>query len=110
MEIDIDKLTEAELLDLNHRIVARLRFLRDMRAHSNMLEFKIGDRVAFVTDGRSPVVGMLIRYNKKSVTVVTEQGERWNVAPSLLRKAEVSENGVPAAIPLLRLLQENAGS
>lgn len=27
MKIDIDKLTEAELIDLNNRIVARLRFL-----------------------------------------------------------------------------------
>jgi len=27
MKIDIDKLTEAELIDLNNRIVERLRFL-----------------------------------------------------------------------------------
>ena len=44
MQIDIDKLTEAELIDLNHRIVARLRFLSQMQAHARMLEFKIGDR------------------------------------------------------------------
>ena len=47
MKIDIDQLTEAELIDLNHRIVARLRFLQQMRAHVEMLEFKIGDRVTF---------------------------------------------------------------
>jgi ribosomal protein S17 len=45
MKIDIDQLTEAELIDLNHRIVERLRFLQQMRAHWEMLEFKIGDRV-----------------------------------------------------------------
>jgi hypothetical protein len=28
MEIDIDKLNEEELIDLNNRIVARLRFLK----------------------------------------------------------------------------------
>ena len=28
MPIDIDLLTESELIDLNHRIVARLQFLR----------------------------------------------------------------------------------
>ena len=32
MKIDIDRLTEDELVDLNHRIVARLRFLHQMRA------------------------------------------------------------------------------
>jgi hypothetical protein len=42
-KIDIDKLSEAELIDLNHRIVERLRFLSQMRAHSQMLDFKIGD-------------------------------------------------------------------
>lgn len=35
--IDIDRLTEAELFDLNHRIVARLKFLQQMRAHAGML-------------------------------------------------------------------------
>ena len=44
MTIDIDKLNEDELIDLNNRIVARLRFLNQMRAHSQMLDFRIGDR------------------------------------------------------------------
>lgn len=33
MRIDIDQLSEAELIDLNNRIVARLPFLQQMRAH-----------------------------------------------------------------------------
>jgi hypothetical protein len=45
MPIDIDKLTESELVDLNHRIVARLRFLQQMRAHTSMLAFSLGERV-----------------------------------------------------------------
>jgi hypothetical protein len=31
---------------------------------------------------------VLIKYNKKSVTVLTDDGRRWNVAPGLLRRAE----------------------
>lgn len=54
MNIDIDKLTEEELIDLNNRVVARLRFLNQMRAHSQMLDFRIGDHVTFQPDGRSP--------------------------------------------------------
>ena len=38
MSIDIDGLTEAELIDLHHRIAERLRFLQQMRAHAQMLE------------------------------------------------------------------------
>jgi hypothetical protein len=87
MKIDIDQLSEAELIDLNNRIVARLRFLQQMRAHVEMLEFKIGDRVTFRPPGQGPVEGMLTRYNKKTVTVVTDEGRQWNVSPTFLSKA-----------------------
>jgi len=50
-----------------------------------MLEFTIGERVWFQTDVRR-VEGVLVRYNKKSVTVVTDDGERWNVAPGFLQR------------------------
>jgi hypothetical protein len=87
MRIDIDRLTEAELIDLNNRIVERLRFLNQMKAHSRMLEFRIGDRVMFQPEGRPPVTGMLTRYNRKTVTVITDDGQHWNVAPIFLRTA-----------------------
>jgi hypothetical protein len=92
MEVNLDKLTEAELIALNHRIVERLRFLQQSRAHAYMLEFKIGDRVTFQPDGQPPVTGMLTRYNKKTVTVITDEGQHWNVAPSFLRKADAGGN------------------
>jgi hypothetical protein len=103
MKINIDELTEAELIDLNHRIVERLRFLNQMRAHGQMLEFKIGDRVTFQPGGHPPVVGMLTRYNRKTVTIITDDGQHWNVSPSLLRKAESPRNadsGKANVIPL----------
>jgi len=91
MNIDIDKLTEPELIDLNHRIVARLRLLNQMRAHVEMLDFKIGDRVTFHPPGHGPLTGMLTRYNKKTVTVITDDGRQWNVSPSFLDKARASQ-------------------
>ena len=89
MKIDIDRLTKAELIDLNNRVVERLRFLHQMRSHAEMLEFRIGDRVEFQPEGHPLVVGMLTRYNKKTVTVITDAGQRWNVAPHFLRRASV---------------------
>ena len=71
--MDISKLSEKELRDLNHEIVERLRFLQQTRAHKVMLNFNIGAAVCFGTDG-----GV--------VTVVTQEGARWNVSPSLLAK------------------------
>ncbi len=65
MPIDIDSLTEAELIDLNNRIVERLRFMHQARSHKRMLDFKIGDRVSFQPEGRGMIVGILTRYNKR---------------------------------------------
>lgn len=79
--INIDQLTEAELVDLNHRIVERLRFLQHMRAHGAMMKFSIGQRVVFDAPGQPQVTGVLVKYNKKTVTVVTDEGVRWNVSP-----------------------------
>ena len=106
MRIDIDKLTEAELIDLNHRIVERLRFLSQMRAHARMLEFKIGDRVSFQPEGQREVVGMLTRYNRKTVTVITDDGRRWNVSPTLLRRAD-DAHGVRDPAPNVAPLRRN---
>lgn len=103
MKIEIDKLSEQELIDLNNRIVERLRFLSQMRAHSQMLNFKIGDRVTFKPEGSLPVVGMLTRHNRKTVTVITDNGQHWNVAPGLLRKAEspqAKDTGNPKVVRL----------
>ena len=105
MKIDIDRLGEAELIDLNHRIVERLRFLSQMRAHSQMLDYKIGERVTFHPDGHPPLAGIVTRYNRKTVTVITDTGQHWNVAPGLLRRAESRERtdtGNAKVVPINR--------
>lgn len=103
MTIDIDKLTEAELIDLNRRIIERLRLLDQMRAHGQMLEFKVGDRVRFQPTGRDVVEGMLTRYNRKTVTVITDDGHQWNVAPGFLSKAVRSSGDSHAGTSALQL-------
>ena len=103
MTIDIDRRTEAELRDLNHRIVARLRLMGQVRAHQAMLEFRIGDRVCFHPDGRGPIEGMLTRYNRKTVTVITDAGEQWNVAPALLRRPVSAAPASPPASGVIAL-------
>ncbi|WP_145280671.1 hypothetical protein [Pirellulimonas nuda] len=96
MPIDIDGLTEADLIDLNHRIVERLRFLQQARTHRAMLRFRIGERVTF-DDGGAPVVGVVTRYNKKSVSLVDSVGRRWTVAPQLLSPVDAPADQVVEA-------------
>ena len=90
--IDIDQLSEKELIALNRRIVERLKFLEAMRCHTEMMMFKIGEKVWFESKGRRKIMGTLVKYNQKTVTVITEQGEHWNVSPHLLFK--VSDGAV----------------
>lgn len=88
VKIDIDKLSLEELVDLNHRIVERLKFLESMHHHAEMMKFSIGDKVTFEPPGRPRQIGTLAKYNKKSVTVITDSGQKWTVAPELISKAK----------------------
>lgn len=86
MKIDIDSLSYDELVELNHQIVERLKFLDQMHAHKEMMQFSPGDQVSFEPPGKKEQFGTLVKYNKKTVTVITEAGQKWNVSPHLLRK------------------------
>lgn len=86
MPIDIDNLSEAELVDLNHRVVSRLKLLHEMKLHSRMLDFSIGEKVSFQPEGHEVLFGIITKYNRKTVTIITESGQQWNVAPVFLRK------------------------
>jgi hypothetical protein len=87
MDIDLNGYSEAELVDLNHRIVERIRVLRQGRYRESLAKFNVGDRVSFNPDCGHEVLGTVVRINTKSVTVVSTDGTSWRVAPGLLNKA-----------------------
>jgi hypothetical protein len=103
MAIDIDQLSEAELVDLNRRIVERLRLLAQVRAHTEMLRFKVGDRVSFRPEGRGPVQGMLTRYNRRTVTIIADDGQQWNVSPGLVTEVAAARGGTRAGSNVIAL-------
>jgi len=102
MQIDIDKLNEAQLLELNHRIIERLRFLQQMRAHSAMLKLSIGERVAFLDHGGEQKRGCVVRYNRKTVTVLTDDGMQWRISPGMLCKIQPEKEIVGNVVTLPR--------
>jgi len=103
MAIDIDRLTERELFDLHNRIVARLKFLQQMHAHASMLTFSLGERVSFQPRGRPTLFGIITKYNRKSVTVITEGGQQWTVSPMNLNKISPVQEAAPEIAQLLLL-------
>ena len=88
MKIDLESINYDELVALNHKIVERLKFLDAVNAHKEMMQFAPGDQVSFEPPGRGKQFGTLVKYNKKTVTVITENGQKWNVSPHLLRKVK----------------------
>ncbi len=83
MTIDLKKMSTDELVALNHRIVERLKYLESVQTYKSMRAFNIGAKVSFESrEGRE--LGTLVKYNRKTVTVITEGGIRWNISPHLL--------------------------
>jgi hypothetical protein len=81
----IKRLGEEDLLYLNRLIVEQLKLISQARATTLMTSFTKGDRVGFqAPDGRIQE-GMVLRLNMKTVSVVTADGQQWNVAPGLLQ-------------------------
>jgi len=93
MDIDIDSLSYDELAELNQKVVQRLKFLDSMHTHSEMMRFDPGDQVCFEAPGRGKQFGTLVKHNKKTVTVVTESGQKWNISPHLLSKIKPIRSG-----------------
>lgn len=84
----ISRLNEADLRFLNQIIVQRLRLLAQARTTMYMAEFTPGDRVRFMTREGEFVDGFVQRLNHKSVSVIDDEGGRWNVSPGLLQKVD----------------------
>lgn len=103
VNIDIEKLTKAELIALNHRIVERLKTMDKLSDLAQMLQFHAGDRVTFQPDGLDMLRGTVIKCNQKTVTVLTEGGQQWKVSPGLLQKEEKARTSDGAAANVLRL-------
>ena len=81
----LDLLTEEELVQLNHVIIARLRLMQQIRSHGQMMNFRIGQRVHFTSADGQLIRGIVKSHNRKSVTVLTETQLAWRVSPGLLR-------------------------
>lgn len=90
MVIDLTKLCEDELIELNQRIVERLQLIRSAKSLTQLAKFSVGMVVDFDTDDGRRMRGTVARLNRRTVTIVTASG-RWRVSPSLLRAVDTSQ-------------------
>lgn len=99
-QIDLTKLSIDELIELNRQIVARVKHLRQKESYQALAKFHLGDRVSFRTD-RGIVEGTIVRLNKKTVTLHTDDHNHWSVSPQVLKKIGHKESKAP--LNVLRL-------
>lgn len=98
MPLDIDGLSYEELVQLNHRVVERLKMLEAMQAHVDMMAFNLGARVSFDSQfGRQ--FGTVVKYNRKTVTVLGDDGRQWRISPGLLSAVKDVDVTVNAGHP-----------
>ena len=71
MNIDIDKLSLDELIDLNRRVVHRIQYLSSLKTRAQLDRYEIGDHVTFQSEGRA-VAGVAIRVNRKTLNIHTD--------------------------------------
>ena len=78
---------EEDLLYLNRMVVERLTLLAQAKSTVELAQFAEGDRVHFTpSDGRVRH-GVVLRLNRKTASVRTDDGQGWKVSPALLSKA-----------------------
>ena len=79
-------LGEDDLVYLNRMVVERLNLLAQARSTVQLAQFAEGDRVEFSTSDGTLKRGTVMRLNKKTASLLTDDGQNWKVSPALLRK------------------------
>ncbi len=97
MNIDVEKLSLEELIDLNRRVVRRIQYLASLKTRAQLDRFDVGDRVTFQCDGRA-VSGVVIRVNRKTLSIHTDDHHHWNIHPKFLTKVPASGSTFPQDI------------
>ena len=90
---------EDDLRYLNRLIVDRLKLIHQARSTVMLAHFNVGDRVRFTTSDGSDRAGVIIRLNKKTASLVTDEGQRWNVHPVYLRAETPSPGSSTPSAP-----------
>jgi len=82
----IARMNEDDLRFLNRVIVERLKLIGQARSTAMMARFNVGDRVSFQSTVGERKAGVIIRLNKKTASIATDDGQQWNVHPGFLAR------------------------
>lgn len=86
--INLDDLSMDQLIDLNKRVVRRLKDLNTQQQTQAAAQFRIGDIVSFLDTDHKKVVGFIVSIQKTKINILSETGNKWSVSPVLLSPEE----------------------
>lgn len=89
--MDINELSRNELIELNRRVIERIEFLDKCDMETKKKEFRIGDIAKFEDPSGNIHECIIIRFNKKTVTVSTGKDGRWNIPHHALKPSTLTE-------------------
>ncbi|MDB2550321.1 hypothetical protein N9X24_00450 [Rickettsiales bacterium] len=81
----IDHLSEKELMMINQLVVEKLKYIQKSSSLKAMSNFIVGDRICFERNDEL-VTGVVKKLNQKTISIETDEGIGWNVAPSFLKR------------------------
>ena len=84
-DIFMAELSIDELYFINKIVVDRIKYLQKATALFDMAKFRVGEIVSF-NNGSKFITGRILKFNQKTVSLLTDDNEQWNVAPKLLVK------------------------
>jgi hypothetical protein len=88
IETFIKEHKEEELRYLNRLIIERPKLIAQDKSTHAMSRFNLGESVRFTDHDGHMKTGRIIRLNKKTASILTSDGQHWNVAPNLLQSVE----------------------
>ena len=90
--LEVNALTEEELIELNHAVIRNIKAIRTRRADSIKFSLNVGDQVTFTGrqrgrgGARFPVTGVITKIKRKRAEVRSSNGTNWNVNFSQLTR------------------------
>jgi hypothetical protein len=82
----LNRLSEEDLRLLNRMVVERLKLYHKARDLKGLAKFNLMDKVCFDYEGKR-ITGRVLKLNRRSVTIRTDDGRQWNVSPAFLTRA-----------------------
>lgn len=83
----LEDMTIDQLLEMNQIICQRIDQLRAQQDMNAIMRLRLGAKVHFDTED-GVIFGTLIKINRKTVVVISEDGRQWKVSPGLVSIVE----------------------